>query len=344
LQVGRRRALSRIARYTAVWALVVLAFLSSGCSESHHPSGNSTLPTATLGLSPTPPFTPVNRPVLPPPSIYGVHFIDSQRGWAIFAANEDATARAILATTDGGASWHTLSEVPYRVYAIDFANELHGWVATSQYPHPGVLLETNDGGMSWSELINAPNAMRASIELISPSIGYIYGLGHGLAITVDGGRTWTEVASPCDERDERPKLSFAGATTGMVVCLHRNGGAGFQGKRLFTTVDGGAIWTQIPDALGTQEYLIQLFALDNKRAWYATGGPPGANLYGTLDGGQHWEMVDLPGGRGYFFQIRSIQFLDPLKGWVVVSRAGSGPGTILATRDGGVTWTALPAP
>lgn len=222
--------------------------------------------------------------------------------------------------------------------AIDFVDDVHGWVAGD----PGVLLVTNDGGNSWSKEADAAGGVRM-LNFVSPEVGWMQGLGHELALTTDGGRTWNDVAVPCPGRDFSQVASFSDQSFGLLVCL-RDGGAGFVGKQLYSTADGGRTWTEIVNALGSAEYLYDLFVLDRKNAWYTTGGPPGANLYVTNDGGASWQSVLLPGGRGYFGLLQSVQFVDPMHGWVVAARSAYPPGTILATEDGGATWSLISTP
>lgn len=312
-----------------------------GCTRSNAPSATRT-PQPTVPQATDTAVVP--PPSLPQPSIGAVHFIDARRGWALRAQTvgspEAVTPETtVLRTTDGGASWTVVTSVPFALTIIDFVDDIHGWAGGGG---PGVLLVTGDGGVTWSKEAGAGDGVRM-LNFVSSKVGWMQGLGHKLALTTDAGRTWTDVAVPCPGHNFSQVASFADQSFGLLACLS-DGGAGFQGKRLYSTADAGRTWTEIVNALGSAEYLYELFVLDRTRAWYTTGGPAGANLYITNDGGASWQSVPLPGGRGYFGLLRSVRFVDPMHGWVVAARSAYPPGTILATEDGGATWSPIFTP
>jgi len=282
---------------------------------------------------------------LPQSSIGAVHFIDANRGWALRAQTLGSPQvvtpeTTVLRTTDGGASWTVVTSVPFALTIIDFVDDIHGWAASDG---PGVLLVTDDGGGTWSKEAAAADGVRM-LNFVSSTVGWMQGLGHKLALTTDGGRTWADVAVPCPGQDFSQVTGFADQSFGLLACLW-GPGAAFQGKRLYSTADAGRTWTEIPDALGSPEYFDSLFVLDRERAWYTTGPYPRANLYATTDGGATWQPVPLPGGRGYFGWLWSVQFVDPAHGWLVANRAAYPPaGTILATANGGTSWSPLVTP
>lgn len=79
--------------------------------------------------------------------VYG--FADAQHGWV-------ATGEELLATSDGGQSWHAVvphsrAPAPQDVRQLDFVSPTTGWAVASQ--SGGIQLwETQDGGRDWSEL------------------------------------------------------------------------------------------------------------------------------------------------------------------------------------------------
>jgi len=289
---------------------------------------------------------------LPRPSIVAVHFIDASTGWALRAqpvGSPDVVTpeTTVLRTTDGGASWTVVASVPFALTIIDFVDDIHGWASGDAGwvggDVPGVLLVTEDGGVTWSKEAGAADRVQM-LNFVSSTVGWMQGLGHQLALTTDGGRSWADVAVPsCPDPHLSPVASFADESFGLLVCRY-DAGLSFEGKRLYSTADAGRTWTEIPNALGSGGYLESLFVLDRQRAWYTTGGPAGANLYATTDGGTTWKLVPLPGGRGYFGWLWSVQFLDPARGWLVAGLADYPPGTIMATDDGGASWMPLATP
>ena len=99
---------------------------------------------------------------------------------------------AIVATTDGGASW--LSETPAGLKAsltnASFVNATHGWIAMSD----GEILKTTDGGARWQTLKPkfAPLVAMAgylTVDFVDASHGWA-GVGSQIWTTANGGRSW----------------------------------------------------------------------------------------------------------------------------------------------------------
>jgi photosystem II stability/assembly factor-like uncharacterized protein len=94
---------------------------------------------------------------------------------------------------------------------------------------------------------------------------------------------------------------------------------------IFKTTDGASRWRQqfVGVAEGARIYIH--FFDDQNGIAYA------GSLYRSLDGGDHWQAVQVPGNRPF------ATFASPLLGWVL--EYGSGSVRILRTTDGGQTWT-----
>jgi hypothetical protein len=96
------------------------------------------------------------------------------------------------------------------------------------------------------------------------------------------------------------------------------------------TVDGGKSWTapagQLPEAI--RQFDCRAVAVMGHACWIA--GTPGTLVFHTPDGGHTWASFST----GQPLPIRALTFLDINRGWAVGAL-----GTIMATRDGGRTWT-----
>ncbi|MBK8268778.1 MAG: hypothetical protein IPK83_10940 [Planctomycetes bacterium] len=77
--------------------------------------------------------------------------------------------------------------------------------------------------------------------------------------------------------------------------------------------------------------------LDSQKG-FLCGGMKG--LYRTLDGGQHWTTIPLPGFQGD--PLYNVTFLDANVGIVCGDSSGSGP-DVYRTTNGGTTWTRVTA-
>src|SRR5436309_3223905 len=95
----------------------------------------------------------------------GVYFLDQNRGWVA------GSNGALLATTDGGATWKKLSPLTKDTFQdVYFADKEVGWlVATrdifklkSNEP-ASYLLKTEDGGMNWRPVLLSSSDVNARL-------------------------------------------------------------------------------------------------------------------------------------------------------------------------------------
>ncbi len=233
---------------------------------------------------------------------------------------------------------HPLPDAAADITAYDFADAQHGWLAVESR-----LFATRDGGQHWTVQYNAEVGLNG-VSFISPQQGWISG-GGGFWMTQDGGTTWTALQN--DLPLELRSLRFADAghawagvlDKGLIVFLH--------------TSDGGRHWMPAPNPCPQDESLPsgQISFINPTVGWALCAGQPsagheGKSLFQTLDGGHAWHLVTqteidqydtdgLPSG-GY---ANGIFFADTTHGWLTEARGG-----LLATRDGGVHWAAVPFP
>jgi hypothetical protein len=154
--------------------------------------------------------------------IYGLHFRDSDRGWA-------CGRNGTLLFWDGSA-WAPLeSGVDVSLMAIHFSDDLNGYAVGSG----GTVIRTVNGGQAWAER-PAPagaNPYLESLCFVDSLEGWCVGLGGTILHTTDGGATWDRQVS--------------GALFGLewVEFVNpREGWAGGYGGTLLHTVDGGGAW------------------------------------------------------------------------------------------------------
>ena len=158
---------------------------------------------------------------------------------------------AVLATTDGGASWKVQKRDLFQDFeSVTFANAQEGWVLTSG----GAIEATTNGGASWNKQpLPKPGKgyerNLSAITFVNPQCGWVVGeklhevrpySGSVVILdTTDGGATWKEQATP-----SLPGLLysvyFADAHDGWAV-----GSTPFHRKPtglILATTDGGAVW------------------------------------------------------------------------------------------------------
>jgi photosystem II stability/assembly factor-like uncharacterized protein len=115
---------------------------------------------------------------------------------------------------------------------------------------------------------------------------------------------------------------------------------GYDGKVL-RTVNGGRTWkTSYPDGRNATLQFRDISAFDRNRAVaMAAGTGTDSRLYQTSDGGATWKLAYTNHNSAAFFDCMS--FFGPKHG-LVLSDPVNGKFRILATHDGGLSWTVLP--
>lgn len=172
--------------------------------------------------------------------------------------------------------------------------------AIERHPTSGgsseALARSEDGGRTWRLVGQFPFANGYSeVQFISVSTGYAFGPA-GLAVTRDGGRTWTEGDPPTGRLQKViPIGSNVWAT--YVVCHGPPEASTRCDMRLAISEDGGLHWA----AAGTPSPLQEsysggdILARDTlDKAYIVTYGVTGGGLAVTSDSGQTWRELDDP--------------------------------------------------
>jgi photosystem II stability/assembly factor-like uncharacterized protein len=272
-------------------------------------------------------------------------------------ANENA-APAVVDTT---------ATVPYDFRAVDFLDISNGWVVGSDDENNvSVVAHTVNGGANWVVLVELVGDTLLDIDFADEKNGWTVGMSGLTYETNDGGRTWTptQASAWTVERREKPFASqarnpgdvapsinesiaairFVDARTGWAAGEAPAGkGIDVRGLVLGTT-DGGATWTELKDAAGAHApfTIVDLFAVSATDAWAVGGDLENREedvLLHSVDGARTWERVKT----GTAQYLRAVHFVDANHGWVVGMTGTDfdelGPSKVLATADGGKTWT-----
>jgi len=307
-------------------------------------------------------------------ALRGVAFDDGATGVAVGGDDRRWRARrVILRTTDAGLTWQSM-DVPSgdRLYGVVRASG--GFVAVGA---AGCVVRSTDEGQSWlaTSVVDAdqpcPNLPAPADR--APWLSSVASAGELLVAAGDGGRLYWNEAS----RDWRgpppltvPNLTVAPIATAAgdaVVVAHgaalvrsERGGrfermdrlgnfnvlvirfidddigvaAGANGGML-RTVDGGRTWSGIESPTG--RYLVDI-AFMTPLLGIAVGGDSGqgATVILTSDGGLTWQAHACPAAMTLCASRQPLSAID-----VRPSGAGMavGPRILIATTDGGRTWT-----
>ncbi len=218
----------------------------------------------------------------------------------------------------------------------------------------GTYARTTDGGRTWraAQVPGADALDFRDVDAFDADTAYLLSIGEGdksrIYKTTDGGRRWA-----LQFRNARPSAFFD-----CMAFWDRNHGVAVSdpvGGRfvVITTTDGGKRWVEtpvagIPPALegeGAFAASGTCVAVRGKSdAWFGTGGPEGARVFHSTDGGRTWEVADAPLARGKAAGVFSLAFWGGGAGAAVggdYTKEGEREGNAALTYDGGKTWRAV---
>jgi photosystem II stability/assembly factor-like uncharacterized protein len=270
------------------------------------------------------------------PYARAVTFIDAHHGWV-------CGNNAVWSTSDGGLTWKA-HDVPSNWYLSDvvFTDANHGWVVghreniMGQYYYP-IILATTDGGVTWKKQY-FPGGRTVSLVLASVAFpdarhGWAIANSGNILATSDGGAHWK--AQRSGTTDALQSVTFADASHGWIVAVAYEPKTEQSTSGLLATTDAGASWTR--QAVGIPVKSVE-FA--DSMHGYAVGAD--GSIAATIDGGTSWQVRSLASPASGIPALWDIAFADAAHGWAVGGGMDTGTGVILATADGGATWSAQP--
>ncbi len=191
----------------------------------------------------------------------------------------------------------------------------------------GTLARAKSPGGRWTAVKLAKGADFYGLARFGAR-GWAVGEDGAVVTTYNGGSTWHRVTAPTGQ-----DLTAAAAPSPGTVAI-----AGKQGT-LLTSTDAGGTWhgsDVIPDDVLCLDFVD---GLDGWAGGGATYGETRAEVARTVDGGLTWTEMDLP----VWGRVHGLSFLDGGRGWAAVEDWGidgdRAQGAVLATSDGGATWT-----
>ena len=269
-----------------------------------------------------------------------VAFPSTSRGWA-------AGRGAIIATTDGGATWTQQYKGRANIRSLEFADDEHGWAVASTS-----LLRTADGGATWAPAGEPDGLVLTSVDFTSAEEGWgiafrahrIGGPALGaLERTSDGGASWSIV---------KPHVADS-------ICVSGGELVAGAGSKVRDSTDGGATWSTLLDAgsnVITTWFGATVECPDLRSIWVlfldgAAASSQGYAAYTSADAGVAWTPVVvspvLVGSDPAFANVTPLDAYPGPFAAVSASEAiflGQCPAcnpqhvTVLRTRDGGERW------
>jgi len=244
---------------------------------------------------------------------------------------------------------------PEAISSIHMLDANNGWIITDH-----AILRTRDGGTTWH------NVTPSNVSALGFGIGFSFldsnrgwiivsdqsdPINQGVMYhTVDGGLSWTAVATPFGgallkffDDNNAWAMVYAGVATGNMNI------------KFFQTANGGTNWTEVFETDPNNadvEHAIPFagiksgFTPVNMQEAWVSGQTYATNdfyLYETLDGGHTWSKVNyqMPFTGEAMYLTQPPVFFDSQNGILPMTAGSEGVGTLfLKTQDGGATWTA----
>lgn len=191
-------------------------------------------------------------------------------------------AGALFVTDNGGETWE--SRDPQTTLDLHSVRSEGGTITVTggDYLDDGFVLVSTDGGDTW-DTQSVPGSLN-NVRYLDASSGVAVGAGGALFRTANAGATWTSL-----QKSVSPEglfgVAFGDAQHGVAV-----GGAG----TIIATGDGGTSWSQQTSGTGLWLYGI---AAANATDWIATGGDIQTFdhvVLATHNGGATWDDVTSP--------------------------------------------------
>jgi photosystem II stability/assembly factor-like uncharacterized protein len=213
----------------------------------------------------------------------------------------------------------------------------------------GTYLRTLDGGATWRAALvpGAGDLDFRAIRALDGQTAWLMSSGPGaksrIYKTADGGAHWSPLYTNPDAAGFFDALAFWDVRRGVVL------GDPVDGQFvILMTEDGGQTWQRrnLPAALPNEGAFAAsnscLFVRGKGDVWFGTGGPSGARVFRSHDGGKHWDVAATPlrhdgAGAGIF----SLAFADLLHAVAVggdYGRPAEAAGNVAVASDGGRAW------
>jgi len=215
----------------------------------------------------------------------------------------------------------------------------------------GTFLRTTDGGRTWraGHVPDADSLDFRDVDAFDADTAFLLSIGDGdksrIYKTTDGGLHWT-----LQFQNRRPEaffdcMAFWDRSRGVAVSDPVGGRF-----LVITTNDGGRTWSEVDAARmpaarpGEGAFAASgtcVAVAGTSDVWFGTGGPEGARVFRSTDGGRSWDASEAPLAKGKTAGVFSLTFWDALHGVAVggdYTKERDATGSAALTDDGGRTW------
>jgi photosystem II stability/assembly factor-like uncharacterized protein len=249
------------------------------------------------------------------------------------------------------AQWASQSSgVTVRLRGVSAVNARVAWASGAS----GTYARTTDGGRTWRAGVvpGAEGLDFRDVDAFDANTAYLLAIGEGessrIYKTEDGGAHWTLQFQNRRAAAFFDCMAFWTRARGLAMSDP------VEGRFLvIKTEDGGRSWKEtgasgMPAALaGEGAFAASGTCVTTggaSDAWFGTGGPAGARVFRTHDGGRSWEVSATPLATGKAAGVFSLSFRDAARGAAVggdYTLEKEAAGNAAVTDDGGKTWRAV---
>ncbi|MGF7073515.1 WD40/YVTN/BNR-like repeat-containing protein [Mucilaginibacter sp. R-33] len=212
------------------------------------------------------------------------------------------TPSLILKTVDGGQTWqekYRKTDTTYFLDAMDFADNLHGYILGDPINGKFLLLETKDGGETWNESKNAPDALPGEASFAASGTCLRVSGKEAIYIVSGGSNARLISLQPYNNQWQYSNLPLThgkssegafsisiGQNAGIIV-----GGDYASDKKTDSVATIRAVHpvlTFTPPQTGPAGFQSSVEHI--KSGIFLSTGTPGSNI--TTDGGKTWKQID----------------------------------------------------
>jgi photosystem II stability/assembly factor-like uncharacterized protein len=219
-------------------------------------------------------------------------FTGPDDGWLLLITDPAGPYRfgQLYRTDDGGRRWTRLAaDVPPSCEALlTAATTSVAWIVCGL---PGPLLISRDGGTRWVPQ-PLPGSAVGGVPQFFGQTGFLTA-GSSLLVTHDLGRTWRRLPLPSGI-GRFPSIQFLSPADGIVMPYVSPGS---RVPLVYITVNGGRIWTAVPQGLRVSDPELLGYDYVSTRTWFAWYGNEArtralaSTIYETRDSGRTWTAI-----------------------------------------------------
>ncbi|MFQ6092664.1 MAG: dockerin type I domain-containing protein [bacterium] len=256
-----------------------------------------------------------------------------------FVENEEMANSGAQSMTPSDSGWHNTGELPGAWYVHSLIEAGPGTLYAGTAPE-GDVFKSVDWGETWTNTSNLAGASLGEASrvysLLRTREGTIYAgtYPHGDVFkTTDGGATWANTADLPGATAVRALLQMQ---NGSIVAGTSPDIDGF--GQMFRTINGGQSWLKLADVPQVSGGIFALFEPD-KGVLFAGGRMYGDIFYVSPNGGQNWNIVNLPYDDAHVTLGNIYFFTRTSDGTIWTGGWAHGPqGILLRSTDNGITW------